>query len=82
MARLSLVVESHPPSLAVPLGAVVRDGTRSFVFVRTGDTFDRREVTLGRAADRFVEVKAGLTAGEPVAVTAADELNTAWASVR
>ena len=82
MARLSLVVETHPPTLAVPLVAVVRDGTRTFVFVRTGDTFDRREVTLGRADDRFAEVKTGLAAGEPVAVTAADELNTAWASVR
>lgn len=82
MARLSLAVETHPPALAVPLGAVVRDGTRMFVFVRAGDTFDRREVTLGRADDRFAEVKTGLAAGEPVAVTAADELNTAWASVR
>lgn len=82
MARLTLTVDAHPPSLAVPVGAVVRDGTRTFVFVRAGDTFDRREVTLGRTDDRFAEVKAGLTAGEPVAVTAADELNTAWASVR
>lgn len=82
MARLSLAVDTHPPALAVPLGAVVRDGTRTFVFVRAGDTFDRREVTLGRADDRFAEVKSGLAAGEPVAVTAADELNTAWASVR
>jgi cobalt-zinc-cadmium efflux system membrane fusion protein len=82
MARLALAVETHPPALAVPLAAVVRDGTRTFVFVRTGDTFERRAVELGRADDRFVTVKAGLTAGEPVAVTAADELNTAWASVR
>lgn len=82
MARLTLTVEAHPPALAVPVGAVVRDGTRTFVFVRTGDTFERREVTLGRSDDRFAEVKSGLAEGEPVAVTAADELNTAWASVR
>ena len=82
MARLTLTAEAHPPTLAVPLGAVVRDGSRTFVFVRAGDTFDRREVTLGRADDRYAEVEAGLAAGEPVAVTAADELNTAWASVR
>ncbi len=82
MARLTLTVDAHPPSLAVPVGAIVRDGTRTFVFVQTGDKFDRREVILGRIDDRFAEVKVGLTAGEPVAVTAADELNTAWASVR
>lgn len=82
MAHLTLTVDVHPPSLAVPVGAVVRDGIRTFVFVQTGDTFERREVILGRADDRFAEVKAGLKAGELIAVTAADELNTAWASVR
>lgn len=82
MARVALAVETYPPALAVPLGAVVRDGTRAFVFVQTGDTFDRREVILGRTDDRFAEVKSGLTAGEPIAVAAADELNTAWHSVR
>ena len=66
----------------MPLGAIVRDGTRKFVFVRTGDTFDRREVSLGRADDHVAEVKAGLKAGEPVAVGGAEALNTAWASVR
>lgn len=82
MARLTLDVESHSPTLAVPLGAVYREGVQAFVFVRQGDTFERRGVTLGRADDRFAEVKAGLTEGDAVAVTAAEELNTAWASVR
>lgn len=82
MARLAVTVETPAAVLTVPVGAVVRDGTRTFVFVRAGDTIDRREVTLGRADDRFAEVKAGLTAGESVAITAAEELNTAWQSVR
>ena len=81
MARLALVAGAKP-ALAVPLGAVVRDGSRAFVFVRTGDTFDRRGVRLGRADDRFAEVTAGLKAGEPVAVSGAEALNTTWASVR
>lgn len=82
MARLSLIVEAHPPTLAVPVGALVRDGTRTFVFVQVGETFDRREITLGRIDDRHAEVTAGLVLGEPIAVTAADALHTAWASVR
>jgi len=82
MARLTLIVSSHPPVLAVPHTAIYREGTRAFAFIRSGDTFDRREVNLGRADDRFAEVKAGLMVGEPVAATAAEELNTAWASVR
>ena len=82
MARLALTVGTHPPAPAVPLGAVVRDGTRAFVFVQTGDTFDRREVTLSRADDRSAEILSGLKTGEPVAVGGAEALNTAWASVR
>jgi cobalt-zinc-cadmium efflux system membrane fusion protein len=82
MARVTLTLGERPPALAVPLGAVVREGTRAFVFVRQGDTFERRAVELGRADDRFAEVLAGLAVGEPVAVTAAEQLNVAWASVK
>ncbi|MBY0230336.1 MAG: efflux RND transporter periplasmic adaptor subunit [Gemmataceae bacterium] len=83
MAKLSLVAEGkHAPSLAVPLGAVHREGVLAFVFVRKGDTFDRRGVVLGRQDDRFAEVVSGVEEGEVIAVTAADEINTAWASVR
>ena len=82
LARVALVVESPATVLGVPLGAIVRDGTLTFVFVQTGDTFDRREVFLGASDDRFAEVKAGLKRGERIAVTAAAEMNTAWASIR
>ena len=67
----------------VPLGAVVREGTRAFVFVQAKDgTFERRAVTLGRSDDRWVAITHGLAAGEYIAVTAAAELQTAYASVR
>lgn len=82
MARLALTVGDNPATLAVPLGAVHREGTRAFVFVRTGDTFERREVAVGRADDRFAEITRGLAAAEPVAVAGVDALNTAWQSVR
>lgn len=82
MARLALVIESPPPVLAVPLSALVREGTRTYVFVENDDIFERRSVELGRRDDRFAEIKAGLTAGERIAVNTANELHTAWASVR
>jgi len=82
MARLSLVVDGYPPTLAVPLEAIYREGTQAFAFVASGDTFERRAVVLGRADDHFAEVERGLTAGEPIAVAGVAELNTAWASVR
>lgn len=83
LARLTLTAGTPSPTLAVPLGAVVREGGEAFVFVRDGaGTFDRRRVVLGRADDRAVEVTAGLRRGEVVAVSGVAGLRTAFASVR
>lgn len=83
LAQVVVVIASNPPTLAVPLDAVTREGRQAFVFVRKDDgSFDRRPVELGRADDLRVEVVAGLQAGEPIAVTGAAALQTAYASVR
>ncbi len=83
LARLTLVTGTSRSALAVPLDAVVREGTRSYVFVRKNDgSFERRPVETGRASDRFVEIKSGLRPGEPIAVRGATGLQTAFAAVR
>jgi len=82
VAQVALAIASNPPSLAVPLSAIVREGHRSFVFVKHAATYDRREVQLGRVDDRHAEVISGLQEGELIAMTAAEELNAAWMSVR
>jgi RND family efflux transporter MFP subunit len=83
LARLAVVVAPGEPVPAVPLAAVVAEGTEAFVFVRRPDgVFDRRPVRLGRADDRHVEVRVGLRPGDPVAVRGAAELNTAHAGIR
>ncbi|MBC7818029.1 MAG: efflux RND transporter periplasmic adaptor subunit [Planctomycetaceae bacterium] len=82
-ARVTLTTDRPSPTLAVPLNAVVRDGLRSFVFVQKADgTFDRRRVELGRADDRFVEIKSGLTRGEMIAISGVPQIQTAYAAVR
>lgn len=82
-ARVTLTTDRPASSLAVPLNAVVRDGLRSFVFVqKTDGTFDRRRVELGRADDRFVEIKSGLTSGETIATSGVPQIQTAYAAVR
>jgi cobalt-zinc-cadmium efflux system membrane fusion protein len=81
--RVTLVAGSGSPVLAVPLAAVAREGTRAYVFVREPDgAFGRRAVTLGRSDDRIVEVLSGLTEGEPVAVSGATGLQTAFGVLR
>lgn len=83
LARLTVIVGQSEPTLAVSLGAVVNEGTRSYVFVQKPDgIFERRAVGTGRADDRFVAITQGLEPAEQVAVHGAAELQTAYASLR
>lgn len=53
--------------LAVPRTAVQQVGSRTVVFVVLGPRrFESREVTLGQASGEYIQVVAGLTAGEEV----------------
>jgi cobalt-zinc-cadmium efflux system membrane fusion protein len=55
--------------LAVPLSAVARIEGRDVVFVQTAErTFEPRPVVLGDASQDWVEISAGLSEGETIAV--------------
>ena len=83
LARVTLTMERPTPTLAIPLNAVVRDGLRNFVFVQKSDgTFDRRRVEVGRADDRFLEIKSGLSRGESVATSGVSQIQTAYSALR
>jgi RND family efflux transporter MFP subunit len=83
LARIVLVQGAAAPTTAVPLSAVVRDGTRSFVFVRQKDgAFERRAIETSDSDDRRVAVRRGLAEGETIAVTGTEALQTAHAAVR
>jgi membrane fusion protein, copper/silver efflux system len=59
-----------PPALAIPSAAVLDSGREKTVFVDRGEgTFERRPVETGWRAGGFVEIVAGLAAGERVAVS-------------
>ncbi|MFN6108613.1 MAG: hypothetical protein ACK5EA_29680, partial [Planctomycetaceae bacterium] len=83
LARVTVSTGRPAAVLAVPLPAVVRDGARSFVFLQKPDgPFERRRVQTGRADDRFVEVLAGVAAGDQLAVGGVAQLQTAYAAIR
>lgn len=83
LARVSLPIASSTPALAVPVSAVVRQGTQPYLFIRAADgSFRRQPVALGRGDDRLVTVTAGLVPGEIVAVAGVADLQTAFASIR
>jgi hypothetical protein len=83
LARSTLVLSESEPVLAVPQGAVLREGTEPYLFVQKSDgTFERRRVETGRGDDYFVAVTAGLREGEAVAVRGVLDLQTAYAALR
>lgn len=83
LARVTLPVARAAAALAVPATAIVRQGTRAYVFVQDADgSFRRQPVELGRRDDRLVSVTRGLMPGEIVAVAGVADLQTAFASIR
>jgi Cu(I)/Ag(I) efflux system membrane fusion protein len=62
---------SLQPVLAIPESAVLDTGSRQAVFVEKGQgRFEPRGVKLGHRGGGYVEVREGLTEGEPVVVSA------------
>ena len=83
LSHISATISSPPATLAVPLTAIVREQTRSYVFIqKDGGLMERRGVELGQADDRFVEIRRGLAIGDKIAVQGTAELQTTYASVR
>lgn len=83
LARLTIETGTIPPQLALPHEAIVREGTRSYVFVQEANgTFERRIVVLGRSDDKAVEILSGLVPNEMVAVSGAIALQTGYAALR
>ncbi len=60
--------------VAVPAAAVTSIGDKDFVFVQTGNKFERREVTRVAEADGKIILNSGLNAGDRVATSGIAEL--------
>jgi Cu(I)/Ag(I) efflux system membrane fusion protein len=59
------------PVLAVPESAVLDTGSRQAVFVDRGEgRFEPRDVRLGRRGNGYVEIRDGISNGDPVVVSA------------
>ena len=67
-----VTVWEAPRVLRVPVGALVRDGERWFVFVIEGARARRRAVTLGERNDELAEVRGGLMDGARVVLYPSD----------
>ena len=76
--KSAVLLGKNSDVLTVPKAAVLTDGGEKFVFVRTGDTFDRVDIQTGAEDDRNVEIKDGLVPGDEVVIQGQRELFTAW----
>jgi HlyD family secretion protein len=63
---VEILVEELADALHVPVQAVFRDGKRNASFVVTDGRYERRDVTVGRYTDLWVEILDGLSEGETV----------------
>jgi len=62
---------SPQPVLAIPESAVLDSGSRQAVFVEKGQgRFEPRDVKLGHRGGGYVEVRGGISEGEPIVVSA------------
>jgi multidrug efflux pump subunit AcrA (membrane-fusion protein) len=53
-------------TVVVPGSSVVTEGPETFVYVKEGDHYERRDVLLGARNDKVVEVRKGLVPGDVV----------------
>ena len=64
-------IGSRDPVLTVPESAVMDTGSRQAVFVDKGEgRFEPREIKLGNRGDGYVEIRQGVSEGEPVVISA------------
>jgi RND family efflux transporter MFP subunit len=76
--KAAVLLARNSDVLTVPKSAVLSEGGEKFVFVRTGETFNRVDVQTGAEDDRNMEIKDGLVPGDEVVVQGQRELFTAW----
>lgn len=66
--EVEIVAERVKDVVHVPQQAVFDKENKKWAFVKTGEKFDRREITVGRRGESQVEITKGLKAGEVVAL--------------
>lgn len=70
-ASVTLPTANHTEVLTVPVSSVIDSGKRTIVIVeRAPGLFAPRTVTVGQRGDEYVEIRAGLAAGEQVVTSA------------
>jgi RND family efflux transporter MFP subunit len=74
--RAAVLIETHPSAVVLPVSAVQISSHRTYVFVLLADNkVQRRAIDLGYDGGDWVEVLAGLKAGDDVVMAGAEGLS-------
>ncbi|MBD0381065.1 efflux RND transporter periplasmic adaptor subunit [Paenibacillus sedimenti] len=71
---VQLTTETEEQVVAIPTISVIREESNTFVFVKQGDQYQKREVKLGRISGEYQEVLDGVKDGEELVVTGQNTL--------
>lgn len=63
-----IFLHTVPDQLQVPAGAVSTEGDKTFVQVKRGEQFEKREVKVGERNSTYIAIVSGLSAGDLVRV--------------
>lgn len=63
---MNVPVGAAQKAVSVPVSAVFKDSRQNVVYVRKGDSTEKRKVTVGINNLSFVEIKSGLNEGEEI----------------
>lgn len=78
----SLPAQGTTAGWTVPLAAVAHEGRQAYVFVRSGEGFAARPVTILASAGQSVRVQGPLNDGEQIAVSGVVALKGAWLAAK
>lgn len=76
-AHVKITMAKAPHAVTVPLIAVFTDEKKSVVYVKKGDSFDKKEVETGISDGMVVEIRKGISDGDEVATENPDEAKAA-----
>ena len=77
-ARADIVLAENKAALTVPNSAVIEAEGEAFVFVRSGDKYDRVDIKAGAVDDQNTQVLSGIVPGDEVVTVGARELYVRW----
>lgn len=77
-ANVSILLQQNDSAFVIPTDAIIAAGDETFVFVKQGNQFLRKIITIGNTEGHFTEVTQGLSINDMVVIQGNRELYTVW----